>query len=109
MLSIIVNFILYIFLVSPEIIKYPPSIIDINENVSFSLNLTARANPMPIYECKAANNKKYTVTNTTGTLNFITDRSDNTDFNCFITNSEARTEINFKLNVKCNLNQKIFC
>lgn len=40
---------------APEIIKYPPSIIDINENASFTLNLTARANPDPTYKCTATN------------------------------------------------------
>jgi hypothetical protein len=40
---------------APEIIKYPSSVIDAVENGSFSLNLTARANPAPSYKCAASN------------------------------------------------------
>ena len=40
---------------APEIIKYPASVIDAVENGSFSLNLTARANPAPAYKCVASN------------------------------------------------------
>ena len=40
---------------APEIIKYPASIIDVNENSTFSLNLTSRANPAPTYKCTANN------------------------------------------------------
>lgn len=33
----------------------PESIIEITENKTFSLNLTARANPPPTYSCSASN------------------------------------------------------
>ena len=46
---------------APEIIKYPASIIDVNENGSFFLNLTSRANPAPTYKCTANNVTFYSV------------------------------------------------
>jgi nephron len=85
---------------APEIITYPSSIIDVLENTTFFLNLTARANPAPTYQCVASNNEVFNVTN--GTLTFEAKRHHNLDFTCSIANSEAVTDINFKLNVEYN-------
>lgn len=91
--------ILFNLKVPPEIIKHPPSIIDMNENGTFTLNLTARANPAPTYSCTASNKKNYTVVN--GMLNFTVSKTDNTDFTCAISNNQGRLDVMFKLNVKC--------
>jgi len=70
-----------------------------NENGTFSLNLTARANPAPTYTCTASNKRNYTVVN--GMLNFTVSKTDNADFTCAISNNQGRLDVMFKLNVKC--------
>ena len=86
---------------APEIIRQPASVLEAVENgPTFSLNVSARANPPPTYTCSSSNNKKYTLVN--ATLNFNATRSDNGHFICSIANTETpHTDVTFKLNVKC--------
>lgn len=84
---------------APEILVMPSSVVSVNEDKEFKINLTARANPAPTYSCTAANKKTYNVT-TNNTIEFKATRDDNTDFTCLLKNDEGTTEIKFRLDVK---------